>query len=186
MTDENFEQMVLPHRLALYHFALTYTHQAEEAEDLVQETLLRALRGFSAFRAEGEIRAWLTAILRNQFLSAYRSRSRAGRPLSLETLTGTEAPLSPEPGPERRALSTLEHGALKQAVAALPPRYRSVLVLSDVAGLSYQEIGDRLNLPPGTVRSRLFVARDRVRRAHFAWRPDSQKRTPLFKSAPPA
>lgn len=182
MSEQDFERMVLPHRDALLGHALALTHNADEAEDLVQETTLRALRGFSSFRADGPIRAWLLTILRNLFINSYRTRVRAPRQVSLDALENPDPVLPLEPGPERRVFSKLENEALSRAVAALPPDYRAVLVLSDMRGLSYQQISKELDLPIGTVRSRLSRARNRVRRALFAWRPDAQQRTTIFAS----
>jgi RNA polymerase sigma-70 factor (ECF subfamily) len=174
MSQRDFEEMVLPHRDALYGHALALTHNADEAEDLVQETTLRALRGFESFRADGPVRAWLLTILRNLFINGYRTRVRAPRAVSLDALENPD-PLVPfEPGPERQVFSRMENEALSRAVANLPSDYREVLVLSDMRGLSYQEISDHLGVPIGTVRSRLSRARGRVRRALFAWRPDAQ------------
>ena len=175
MRLEEFEGMVLPHRDALYGHALSLTRNPDEAEDLVQETTLRALRGFETFRADGPVRAWLLTILRNLFINRYRSQVRAPRQLSLDAIENPD-PITPiVPGPERVILSKLENEALARAVRALPPAYREVLVMSDMRGLSYQEISDELDLPIGTVRSRLSRARERVRRALFAWRPDAQR-----------
>ena len=188
MSRHNFEALVLPHRDVLLAHALSLTRDTDEAEDLVQETTLRALRSFATFRQDGPVRAWLLAILRNQFINGYRARARAPRPVSLEVLergsgasgavfgTAGASEAAPAwapavPGPERAVFSRLENEALSRAVAALPPVYRDVLVLSDMGDLTYQEIGDRLGLPIGTVRSRLSRARSRVRRALFAWRP---------------
>lgn len=185
MIEWNFERQVLPHRSSLYQYALAFTHQADAAEDLVQDTLLRALRAFSSYRAEGEIQSWLFAILRNQFISRYRSDLRGARPVSLEALQNPETVLSREPGPERRVLAALENEALRRAVAELPPRCRAVLVLSDMGGFTYQEIADELGVPIGTVRSRLSSARDRVRRALAAWRPPSPNTKGIFAPAPP-
>jgi len=170
----DFEALVLPHRDALFGHALTLTRDRDEAEDLVQETTLRALRGFGTFRADGPVRAWLLAILRNLFINGYRARARAPRAISLDAIENP-APIAPaDAGPERALFSKLENEALGRAVDALPPVYRDVLVLSDMGGLTYQEISDRLQLPIGTVRSRLSRARSRVRRALFAWRPDAR------------
>jgi len=174
MSQLDFEQMVLPHRDALYGHALALTRNADEAEDLVQETTLRALRGFESFRADGPIRAWLLTILRNLFINTYRTRVRAPRSVSLDALENPDPIVPVEPGPERAVVSRLENEALARAVAALPSDYREVLVLSDMTGMSYQEISDRLGVPIGTVRSRLSRARNRVRRSLFAWRPDAQ------------
>ena len=173
-TQHNFERMVLPHRDALYGHALALTHNADEAEDLVQETTLRALRGFDTFRADGPIRAWLLTILRNLFINGYRRRVRAPRPVSLDALENPDPLMPCAPGPERQVFSRMEHEALARAVAALPTDYREVLILSDIRGLSYQEISEQVGVPVGTVRSRLSRARSRVRRALFAWRPDVQ------------
>lgn len=170
----DFERMVLPHRDALYGHALALTRNAEEAEDLVQETTLRALRGFDSFRADGPVRAWLLTILRNLFINSYRTRVRSPRPVSLDALENPDPVVPTQPGPERQVFSRLENEALSRAVANLPSDYREVLILSDMRGFSYQEISEQLDVPIGTVRSRLSRARNRVRRALFAWRPDAQ------------
>jgi RNA polymerase sigma-70 factor (ECF subfamily) len=174
MSRQDFEEMVLPHRDALYGHALALTHNADEAEDLVQETTLRALRGFESFRADGPVRAWLLTILRNLFINAYRARVRSPRSVSLDALENPDPIVPVEPGPERAVFSRLENEALARAVAALPADYREVLVLSDMRGMTYLEISQLLDLPIGTVRSRLSRARNRVRRSLFAWRPDAQ------------
>ncbi len=174
MSLSEFERTVLPHRDALYGHALSLTRNADEAEDLVQETTLRALRGFESFRADGPVRAWLLTILRNLFINGYRARARAPHPVSLDALENPDPIVPTEPGPERQVFSRLENEALARAVANLAPEYREVLVLSDMRGMSYQEISEQLGIPVGTVRSRLSRARGRVRRALFAWRPDAQ------------
>lgn len=183
MSRYDFEAMVLPHRDALYGHALALTHNVDEAEDLVQETTLRALRGFESFRADGPVRAWLLTILRNLFINTYRSRVRAPRSVSLDALENPDPIVPTEPGPERAVFSRLENEAVTRAVAALPAEYREVLVLSDIRGLSYQEISEQLGVPVGTVRSRLSRARNRVRRSLFAWRPDVQGTSKMSSSA---
>ena len=99
MSHQDFERMVLPHRDALYGHALSLTRNADEAEDLVQETTLRALRGFESFRSEGPIRAWLLTILRNLFINSYRTRVRAPRSVSLDALENPDPIVPVEPGP---------------------------------------------------------------------------------------
>lgn len=182
---KQFEQMVLPHRDTLYGHALALTHNADEAEDLVQETTLRALRGFASFRAEGPIRAWLLTILRNLYINTYRARIRAPRSVSLDALENPDPFVPIEPSPERQVVTRMEADALALAVAKLPAEYRETLVLSDMQGLTYAEIGVRLNLPVGTVRSRLSRARSRVRRSLFAWRPDAQGASKMSVPAKP-
>lgn len=169
--QRQFERLVLPHRDAMYGHALLLTRNPDDAEDLVQETTLRALRGFGSFRAEGPVRAWLLTILRNLFINGYRIRVRAPHAVSLDALENPE-PLAPiQPGPERAVFAKMESVALHRAVAGLPCDYRDVLILSDMQGLTYQEISNQLDVPIGTVRSRLSRARSRVRRSLFAWRP---------------
>jgi RNA polymerase sigma-70 factor (ECF subfamily) len=184
MRRQDFEALVLPHREALYLHALSLTRNADEAEDLVQETTLRALRSFESFRADGPIRAWLLTILRNLFINAYRTKVRAPRSISLDSLENPDPLVPVEPGPERQVLSRLENEALGCAVNNLPTDYREVLILSDMRGLTYQEISERLELPIGTVRSRLSRARNRVRRALFAWRPDAQGSSKMQPARP--
>jgi RNA polymerase sigma-70 factor (ECF subfamily) len=186
MSERDFERMILPHRDALYGHALALTRNTDEAEDLVQETTLRALRGIGSFRADGPVRAWLLAILRNLFINSYRAKSRAPRYVSLDGMENPDPMLPSDPGPERAIFSKLENEAVGRAVAALPDEYRDVLVLSDLRGLSYQEISDALDLPLGTVRSRLSRARGRVRRALFAWRPDVQRGAAAAPARPEA
>lgn len=181
MSNREFEKMVLPHRDALYGHALALTRNADEAEDLVQETTLRALRGFATFRADGPIRAWLLTILRNLFINSYRSRVRAPRSISLDSLENPDPLVPTQPGPERQVFSRMENEALTRAVANLPADYRTVLVMSDMKGMSYVEISEQLEVPVGTVRSRLSRARNRVRRSLFAWRPDAQGSTKMGK-----
>ncbi|MBC8143061.1 MAG: sigma-70 family RNA polymerase sigma factor [Armatimonadetes bacterium] len=173
-TQSNFERLVLPHRDMLYGQALSLTRNADEAEDLVQETTLRALRGFETLRSEGPLKSWLLTILRNLFINSYRAKRRAPVGVSLDALENPDPFVPTEASPERGVVSRMESEAVNRAVANLPDDYREVLEMSDMRGLSYQEISETMELPIGTVRSRLSRARSRVRRALFAWRPEAQ------------
>ena len=166
--------MVLPYRDMLYGHALALTRNTDEAEDLVQETTLRALRGFDSLRSDGPLRAWLITILRNLFINTYRAKARAPLSVSLDALENPDPVVPTEPSPERLVFSRMETEAVNRAVANLPDDYRAVLVMSDIRGMTYQQIGTQMGLPIGTVRSRLSRARSRVRRALYAWRPDAQ------------
>ena len=172
MSQHDFEQAIVGSRDVLYGQAFALTRNADEAEDLVQETTLRALRGFESFRADGPVRAWMLTILRNQFINGYRARARAPRAVSLDALENPDPVMPTLPGPERTVFSHLENDAVKFAVSQLPEDYRTVLVLSDMNGLTYQEISDELAVPIGTVRSRLSRARGRIRRSLYSWRGD--------------
>lgn len=177
-TDQ-FETLILPHLKSLYGPALQLTRSASDAEDLVQDTMVRAYTRFGSFRADGSPRAWLHTIMRNLFINAYRKKHREPRQIDIDSLDEPAVYGSAHDGglsrptvasPERVVLSRMESAALLRAVAALPEEYRQVVVLADVDGLSYQEIADRLGIPVGTVRSRLNRGRKRVQRSVFSWR----------------
>jgi RNA polymerase sigma-70 factor, ECF subfamily len=174
MSDKEFDALILPHRDVLFRHAMALTHNSDEAEDLVQETVLRALKCFVSYRAEGSIRSWLLTILRNMFINSYRTKQRGPRPLFLDAIENPDPYLPALPGPERLIFVQMENEALQRAVAALPDEYREVLELSDMQGCSYQEISEQLSVPIGTVRSRLSRARNRVRRSLYVWRPELQ------------
>ena len=168
-----FETLILPHAESLYGQAYQLTRNAPDAEDLVQDTILRAYSRFGSFRADGSPKAWLHTIMRNLFINTYRKKNREPRQISFQALDepGTEAALRPTvASPERLVLGRMEEAALLRAVRHLPEEYRSVVILADVEGLSYQQIADRLGIPVGTVRSRLSRGRKRVQRALFSWR----------------
>jgi RNA polymerase sigma-70 factor, ECF subfamily len=174
MSEKDFDALILPHRESLFRHAMALTHNNDEAEDLVQETVLRALKCFASYRAEGSVRSWLLTILRNMFINNYRNQKRGPRAVFLDALENPDPVLPPYPGPERMVFVQMENEALQRAVAALPLEYRQVLELSDMQGFSYQEISEELHVPIGTVRSRLSRARNRVRRSLYVWRPELQ------------
>lgn len=184
-----FERLILPHESSLYGPAMALTRSSSDAEDLVQETMVRAFDRFETFRADGSPRAWLHTIMRNLFFNTYRKKSREPKQVSLEYFdpatanlsgsgAGVASAVAPQQptvsSPERQVLSQMEGAAVLNAVKELPSEYRQVVVLADIQGLPYQEIADRLRIPVGTVRSRLSRGRDRVRRALFAWRPQEE------------
>lgn len=144
----------------LYRVALTLVDSPADAEDLVQDTLLRAYRGLSSFDGRHP-RAWLLTILRNAHLNRFRRR-RPG--LLREPDFGLEAG-EPDnaPGPEAIVVDASFDAAVAQAVEALPDKMRSVLQLVDIDGLSYEEAAAVLGVPVGTVMSRLHRARSRIR-----------------------
>jgi len=170
-----FEKVILPHEPSLYGPAMALTRSASDAEDLVQETLLRAYDRFDTYRSDGSPRAWLHTIMRNLFYNMYRKKSREPRQISLENADGTaiEQPTAPNASPERQVLSQLEGAALLQAVRTLPEEYRRVVAMADLQGMAYQEIAEDLAIPVGTVRSRLSRGRERVRRSLIAWHPET-------------
>ena len=148
---------------SLYNFAHWLTQSREDAEDLVQETFAKALKGFGSFQPGTNFRAWIFRILRNTFLT-----SRSGL-----AATATKLPLNEEEDelvlapslrtPESLLLQRLEAESLQDAIAGLPVAYREVLLLADVEEMSYQEIAETAGIPMGTVMSRLSRARRAVR-----------------------
>lgn len=152
-----FEQEALPHLDTLYRVALRLTGEASAAEDLVQETMLRALRAWRSFQPGSNARAWLVTILRNQFINGWRARRRTPDAVAFDAIP--ELPDVGDPDPEGRFFRDLVDEEVLTAVDALPEDFREVLVLSDMEGLPYAEIAEALGVPVGTVKSRLFRAR---------------------------
>ena len=155
--DERFETEALPHLRALYGTAYRMTRNAHDAEDLVQETFLRAYRGFDRYEAGTNIRAWLFTILHRARTDAFR---RAGRSPQTVEMTG-EGPAVPAP---QEALAS---GAedIERALFALPEVFRVAVILRDVEDLSYDEIAGALDIPIGTVMSRIHRGRALLRTA---------------------
>jgi RNA polymerase sigma-70 factor (ECF subfamily) len=158
-----FEALTLPHATALYRTAYHLAGDVRDAEDLAQETYLRAFRGFADFRG-GDIRAWLFTILRHAFLDECRRQGR--RPAIAHDLDGVAGPDGGggwSPSAESEVLRRLPSEAIARAFAALPVDWRLVVVLADVEELTYREIADVMGVPVGTVMSRLHRARQRLR-----------------------
>jgi len=162
MEPEFFEQMAMPLFDQLYNFAHWLTGAQADAEDLVQETYARALKGFGSFAAGTDLRAWMYRILRNTFLTS-RSGLAAKRTTSLEE--DVEEPVSAELTPELLLLRQEGRATVLNALAALPVDSREVLLLFEMEEMSYREIAEVLDVPVGTVMSRLSRARKMMRMA---------------------
>jgi RNA polymerase sigma-70 factor (ECF subfamily) len=156
----SFEEAVLPHLDAAYNLARWLTRNTHDAEDVVQEAYLRAFRFFSGFRG-GDPRAWLLRIVRNAcYTRLQQNRAQLTTTVFDEQLhTDIEESQSPETLLLRKADGRL----LSQALEELPPDFREALVLVELEGLSYKEIAEVLDIPMGTVMSRLARARHRLR-----------------------
>jgi RNA polymerase sigma-70 factor (ECF subfamily) len=153
VTDRaRFEQQVLPHLDAAFNLARWLTRNDHDAEDVVQEAMLRAYRFFDGLR--GEARPWLLAIVRN----ACFSWLQANRPAELQAIDRMELE-SDAPGPEALAARDLDRRRLNEAIAALPVQFREVLVLRELEDLAYKDIARIAEIPIGTVMSRLARAR---------------------------
>ncbi|HEU5403607.1 MAG TPA: sigma-70 family RNA polymerase sigma factor [Terriglobales bacterium] len=143
---------------SLYNFARWLAGDRDEAEDLVQETYAKALRGFGSFEQGTNFRAWMFRILRNTFLTSRTGLTRSV-PLDDENFEGSADAATPE----SIVLGNLDRQALQDAIAGLPVAYREVLLLCDVEEMSYREISEALSIPIGTVMSRISRARAALR-----------------------
>ena len=162
---ERFEAIVLPHLDAAYTLARYLTRNDHDAEDVVQDAYLRALKYFGGFRGEegGSARAWLLAIVRNTAYT-WRRRHRTdalGTPFDEELHSDAIA----DEHPEASLLNGAVAESLGRALDRLPPEFREVVVLRELQGLSYKEISDVAGVPVGTVMSRLSRARRRLQDA---------------------
>jgi RNA polymerase sigma-70 factor (ECF subfamily) len=166
-----FEELAMPLFDQLYNFAHWLTQNREEAEDLVQETYIKALRGFSSFQLGTNFRAWMYRILRNTFLTS-RTGLRATSTVSLDS-EEDEADLAVESEtPETILMSRSNSQLVQRAIENLPLHYREIILLCEVEEMSYQEIAETLSIPIGTVMSRLSRARKTLRNS---LRPAPQK-----------
>jgi RNA polymerase sigma-70 factor, ECF subfamily len=157
-----FEELAMPLLSPLYTYARWLTHDAHEAEDLVQETYLKGLRGFGSFRTGTNFRAWMYRILRNTFLTS-RSGLRVAASIDEEPAIYQE--IADGVTPESLLLGRRNFDRLRTAIEGLPLQFREVLLLSDVEEMSYRDIAETLSIPIGTVTSRLMRARRKVREA---------------------
>jgi RNA polymerase sigma-70 factor, ECF subfamily len=165
-----FEREALPLLSNLYGAALRLTRNPQDAEDLVQEAYLRAYRGFGGFEQGTNLRAWMYRILTNTFINSYRKRQR--EPVTVQDddiedwylydrLGGTTV----EASAESEVLEQLPDEDVQRALEALPEGFRMAVLLADVEGFSYKEIAEIMDVPIGTVMSRLHRGRKALEKA---------------------
>ncbi len=161
-----FERQALVHVDALYGAAYRLTRNARDAEDLVQDSLLRAYRFWDSFEQDSNCKAWLLRIVTNTFINEYQRKKRSREVLDAataeqDTTDGVlvHADASDRQSPERAMLDKSVSDDVQRALDALPDDFRTAVVLCDVQGLSYKEIADIMGTPVGTVMSRLFRGR---------------------------
>lgn len=171
-----FAEEALPHLDAVYRFAIRLTGSADEAEDLVQETFLRAFRSWDQYTRGTKAKSWLFTICRNVFL---RRRERAKRHEEIvsesapRTSPGSAAVVNPvwstvqALDPEGEFFESIVDDTIIAAIEELPEEYRTAVVLSDIEGLPYAEIAELMDVPVGTVKSRLFRGRRRLQEALY-------------------
>ena len=156
----SFEREALVHLDSLYRVALRLTGNASEADDLVQETMLKAYRAWHQFQQGTNAKGWLLTILRHAFINEYRRRTRHPETVDIDAIE----PFSvfeevQDDDPQGTFFDRIVDDEVLRAIDQLPEQFRETVVLSDVEGLSYEEIARILEVPVGTVKSRLFRAR---------------------------
>ena len=176
MADQaNFAELAMPYMDALYSAALRMTRNPADAEDLVQETYLRAYRGFGGFQEGTNLKAWLYKILTNTFINIYRAKKRRPDEVDFDDaedfflfrrLGGLEAAVAGRT-PESEVLEAMPEQVVKDAIEALPEQFRVAVLLADVEGFSYKEIADIMDVPVGTVMSRLHRGRRQLQKRLF-------------------
>jgi RNA polymerase sigma-70 factor, ECF subfamily len=170
---ERFERDVLPMLPSLYGAALRMTRNPADAEDLLQDTTLRAYRGFASFREGTNLKAWLYRILTNSFINTYRKKQREPK-----TVDGPEdldewflfdrlGAQSVARSAEEDVLENIPDADVKEALESIPENFRMAVLLADVEGFAYKEIAEITGVPIGTVMSRLHRGRKALEKALY-------------------
>ncbi len=160
---ELFESLVTEQWQLIYRIAFRLTGNRAEADDLTQDAVLEAFRAFHRFQPGTRFDRWIARIMTHTFIDGTRRRRRR----VLVSLDEPDAPnvADPEPGPEETTSQQELHDAIQAALTTLPPEFRTVVVLVDLEGHSYEEAGRIMGTPIGTIRSRLHRARQLLRRS---------------------
>jgi RNA polymerase sigma-70 factor, ECF subfamily len=168
MADQaSFAEQAMPYMSALYAAAMRMTRNPADAEDLLQETYLRAYRGFEGFHEGTNLKAWLYRILTNTFINTYRAKKRRPDQVELDDvedfflyrrLGGLEAADAAR-STETEVLESIPDSEVKEALESIPEQFRMAVILADVEGFSYKEIAEILDVPIGTVMSRIHRGR---------------------------
>lgn len=160
---KDFEEEAIPHSEALYNFALKMTSDPTDADDLVQETMLKAFRFFDKFEKGTNCKAWLFQIMKNSYINEYRKVSKQPSKVDYDDIQNFYENIKSSdvksPHFEGDAFNTVMDDQISGAIASLPDDFRTVVILSDIEGYSYEEIAEFADCPIGTVRSRLHRAR---------------------------
>src|ERR1700704_6576126 len=170
-----FADHAMEHMSSLYSAALRMTRNPADAEDLVQETYLRAFRGFGGFTEGTNLKAWLYRILTNTYINTYRAKKRRPEETELNDVEdfylyrrlGALEEARAGRSAEEELLDFVSEAEVKDAVEALPESFRLAVLLADVEGFSYKEIAEILDIPIGTVMSRLHRGRKALQKALY-------------------
>lgn len=167
---EQFEALAKEYHCDIFNAALRMTGSYADAEDLSQEAFVKAYVAFDQFAIGTNFRAWLLRILTNTHINRYRRACRSPETVAWEDITDSGArripqERSPDPLPEQEVLSDVHDDTIGPALDALPDEFREAVILSDMHELSYKEIAQALDIPLGTVRSRIFRGRRLLRQS---------------------
>ena len=165
--NPSFSNAALEHIDALYGYAMALTRDATEADDLVQETYLRATRAGNQPDASGNLKSWLFVIMRNAWLNQVRHKNSG--PLFVDLDDRIEQSIETSSNPHVVYLRKLDGEQVRNAIESLPAVYREIVVLRDIEGFTYQEIATVLDCPAGTVMSRPGRARGKLRELLAGW-----------------
>jgi RNA polymerase sigma-70 factor (ECF subfamily) len=169
-----FSQAAMEHIDALYGYALALTRNMTEAEDLVQDTYVRAASATHRPDSDSNLKSWLFVIMRNAWLNQVRHQNSGPKFVDLETSAPAMGHI--QENPHVVYLRKLEREQVRQAIESLPDAYREIVVLRDIEGFTYQEIATVLDCPAGTVMSRLGRARGKLRKLLSTWQTKSRKK----------
>ena len=171
LTEDNFTNETLPHKSALYNYALKISGNANDAQDLVQETYYKAFRYFDKFQSGTNSKAWMFMILKNTFINDYRKSKREPYKLDYEQIQNfyenVKSDRANENNLDKDFYNDLFDDELTEAIDQLPTKMREVFLLCDLEGYSYEETAELVQCPIGTVRSRLHRARHMLQEILF-------------------
>ena len=161
--DTLYQQEMVPHMTLLYHYALRLTGNEDDAKDLLQDTYLKAYRFIDQYKKETNAKAWLFRILKNSFINSYRKQARTPAQVeydAVEEYVDLLKDSSARPADLRNDFyDNLLEDEVVTAMESLTEEFRTIIILSDLEEMTYEEIADILDIPLGTVRSRLYRAR---------------------------
>ncbi|MBN2732301.1 MAG: sigma-70 family RNA polymerase sigma factor [Balneolaceae bacterium] len=162
--QEDFQEEIIPHLDAMYNFALRLTSDPNDAEDLVQDTIVKAYRFFSSYEKGTNAKAWLFRILKNSYINNYRKKSKQPSQVDYDEVSSfyetIRADRTDTSDLEDRMFRELIDDDISNALEELPEDFRTVVLLCDVEGFTYEEIANMLDVPIGTIRSRLHRGRN--------------------------
>jgi RNA polymerase sigma-70 factor (ECF subfamily) len=162
--QNDFQEEIIPHLDAMYNFALRLTSEPNDAEDLVQDTIVKAYRFFSSYEKGTNAKAWLFRILKNSYINNYRKQSKQPSQVDYDEVATfyetIRAGRTDTSDLENRMFRQLIDDDISNALEKLPEDFRTVVLLCDVESFTYEEISNMLDVPIGTIRSRLHRGRN--------------------------